>query len=81
MARILGTSIGKTSSIVFLVLVIFIALALSNVSFLVSHSRAGPPFRLEGMTEGNTAPVAPVAPVVAPSTGPANKNSPTPQQK
>jgi len=48
MARILGTSIGKTSSIIFLILVVFIALALSNVSFLVSHTTAGPPFRLEG---------------------------------
>jgi len=48
MTRILGTSIGKTSSIIFLVLVVFIALALSNVSFLVSHTTAGPPFRLEG---------------------------------
>ena len=49
MAKILGTSIGKTSSIIFLVLVIFISLALSNVSFLVSHTVAGPPMRLEGM--------------------------------
>ena len=49
MARILGTSIGKTSSIIFLVLVVFIALALSNVSFLVSHTTSGPPFRLEGL--------------------------------
>jgi hypothetical protein len=49
MAKILGTSIGKTSSIIFLVLVIFISLALSNVSFLVSNAVAGPPMRLEGM--------------------------------
>jgi len=53
MAKILGTSIGKTSSIIFLVLVVFISLALSNVSFLVSNSVAGPPLRLEGMREGN----------------------------
>ena len=52
MAKILGTSIGKTSSIIFLVLVVFISLALSNVSFLVSKSVAGPPLRLEGMKEG-----------------------------
>jgi len=58
MARILGTSIGKTSSIIFLVLVIFIALALSNISFLVSHTKAGPPFRLEGMV--NPPPSAPL---------------------
>jgi hypothetical protein len=63
MARIFGTSIGKTSSIVFLVLVIFIALALSNVSFLVSNRVAGPPFRLEGMTPDSSAPA--VAPAVA----------------
>jgi hypothetical protein len=49
MAKILGTSIGKTSSILFLVLVIFISLALSNVSFLVSRSVAGPPLRFEGL--------------------------------
>jgi hypothetical protein len=54
MAKILGTSIGKTSSIIFLVLVVFISLALSNVSFLVSNTVAGPPLRLEGMREGNT---------------------------
>ena len=63
MAKILGTSIGKTSSIIFLVLVIFISLALSNVSFLVSHAVAGPPLRLEGMKESSTekkpAPAAP----------------------
>ena len=53
MAKILGTSIGKTSSIIFLVLVIFISLALSNVSFLVSHAVAGPPMRLEGMNGMN----------------------------
>jgi hypothetical protein len=53
MAKILGTSIGKTSSIIFLVLVVFISLALSNVSFLVSNTVAGPPLRLEGMREGN----------------------------
>jgi hypothetical protein len=53
MAKILGTSIGKTSSIIFLVLVVFISLALSNVSFLVSKSVAGPPLRLEGMKEGS----------------------------
>ena len=53
MAKILGTSIGKTSSIIFLVLVIFISLALSNVSFLVSHAVAGPPMRLEGMKESS----------------------------
>ena len=52
MAKILGTSIGKTSSIIFLVLVVFISLALSNVSFLVSNTVAGPPLRLEGMREG-----------------------------
>jgi hypothetical protein len=76
MAKILGTSIGKTSSIVFLVLVIFIALALSNVSFLVSNRVAGPPFRLEGMTH-DVAPVAPAvaAPAVAPPVvGGANKS-------
>jgi len=49
MARIMGTSIGKTSSIIFLVLVVFISLALSNVPFLVSSHVAGPPLRLEGM--------------------------------
>jgi hypothetical protein len=53
MAKILGTSIGKTSSIIFLVLVVFISLALSNVSFLVSKSVAGPPLRLEGFKEGS----------------------------
>jgi len=55
----MGTSIGKTSSIIFLVLVVFISLALSNVPFLVSSHVAGPPLRLEGMEdkkkEGNTA--------------------------
>jgi hypothetical protein len=33
-------------------LVVFISLALSNVSFLVSNTVAGPPLRLEGMREG-----------------------------
>jgi len=51
MARIMGTSIGKTSSIIFLVLVVFISLALSNVPFLVSSHVAGPPLRLEGMED------------------------------